>query len=672
MPGKIVPAAPVPPFVTFVTSAVPMVFDNSMSYYEALCALWKWLQDDVINVINNNATVTNEYIDLTNEYTEKFIELKNYVDTYFDNLDVQEEINNKLDEMVEEGTLQEIITTYIQSNVEWTFDTVADMKLATNLIDGSYAATLGFHNLNDGGGATYYISDTGTANEIDVIEVGDSLYAHLVKKPIMYVKQFGAAGNGTSDDTAAFDAATSFCKTVYVNYSANPYVVSHLLVPEGVSLIGEKARIQVNLDRGTDTVISRAYTNSTMKNIYINALDANKANNRFDIRESDNVNIENCRFDGFRDTNTHNAWGILLTEATNVKIDQCYFDNNTQSDIAVVAGCENIIISRCSGTSFHINFEPANEPFIYNCSIKHCKIAKLDLRENSYQKNLIRKMTVEDCTIDLLEYDGASVTFIDCVIKDYQEQQDTMKMGGQVKFINSTNFTTKLINDVYIDKFTNTTNGTTDWIVQAIPSSLANCFSYDKLNGDPVFVINPNYGQRTASIRHQDITVTAGKTYALRINASLDLSQGGANISLNTVMRFYDSSSNQVAEFKPSLFRGANNSVVPMHEETFIFKAPTDAVSLRLILRNADYGVQRFLIRSVELYEITSNATHSNEIPTPATREKRVWTDTAPTVAMNYKKGDIMYYTEPSTYIGKVCTTDSYSGTWKDFGALAA
>ena len=79
----------VPPFVTFVTSAVPMVFDNSLSYYEALCALWKWLQDDVVNVINNNASVTEDYIDLTNEYTQKFIELKDYVDNYFDNLDVQ-------------------------------------------------------------------------------------------------------------------------------------------------------------------------------------------------------------------------------------------------------------------------------------------------------------------------------------------------------------------------------------------------------------------------------------------------------------------------------------------------------------------------------------------------------------------------------------------------------
>lgn len=95
----------VPPFVTFVTSTVPMVFDNSLSYYEALSALWKWLQDDVVNVINNNATVTEDYIQLTNE-------MKEYMDSYFDNLDVQEEINNKLDEMASNGELQQIIADY--------------------------------------------------------------------------------------------------------------------------------------------------------------------------------------------------------------------------------------------------------------------------------------------------------------------------------------------------------------------------------------------------------------------------------------------------------------------------------------------------------------------------------------------------------------------------------
>ena len=201
---------PVPPFVRFVASAVPMVFDDSLSYYEALCALWKYVQG-MTDVINNNATLEEEYI-------LKFDELKLFVDNYFDNLDVQEEINNKLDEMAEDGTLQEIIGEYLNTQVTWTFDTVADMKSATNLTTGSFVETLGFHTLGDGGGAKYYITDTGTADERSVIAIG-SLYANLIEKSEVTPEMFGAYGDGTHDDTLAFQAALEYLFSSDANVS---------------------------------------------------------------------------------------------------------------------------------------------------------------------------------------------------------------------------------------------------------------------------------------------------------------------------------------------------------------------------------------------------------------------------------------------------------------------
>ena len=223
MPDKIIPAPNVPPFVTFVTSTVPMVFDNSLSYYEALSALWKWLQDDVVNVINNNAAVTNDYIALTNEYIEKFNELKDYVDNYFENLDVQEEINNKLDAMVEDGTLQELINNYLQPNVTWTFDTVADMESSTNLVNGSFARTLGYFSRGDGGGATYKIVNvqplTGHYETLD-----GGLYAELMLTSKMNLTQFGV--DHTADDTtAAINEVISICapKNIEIVIPAHTY-----------------------------------------------------------------------------------------------------------------------------------------------------------------------------------------------------------------------------------------------------------------------------------------------------------------------------------------------------------------------------------------------------------------------------------------------------------------
>lgn len=106
---------PVPPFLRYCSAIIPTAFDDSLSYYEALCALYKYLQDNFVNVINNNAAVTEYYIKLVED-------LKSYVEHYFENLDVQEEINNKLDAMAEDGSLGEIIENYLQYPQGMTLD----------------------------------------------------------------------------------------------------------------------------------------------------------------------------------------------------------------------------------------------------------------------------------------------------------------------------------------------------------------------------------------------------------------------------------------------------------------------------------------------------------------------------------------------------------------------
>ena len=74
---------------------LPTAYLESMSYYEALTFLTNYLANNVVPAVNNNSEVVEE--------------LQEYVTTYFDNLDVQEEIDHKLDEMAQDGTLAEII-----------------------------------------------------------------------------------------------------------------------------------------------------------------------------------------------------------------------------------------------------------------------------------------------------------------------------------------------------------------------------------------------------------------------------------------------------------------------------------------------------------------------------------------------------------------------------------
>ena len=103
------------PFITFCQHVIPLSYDESLSYYETLCALRNYI-GQMVEAVNNNA-------DAVTELQNKFIELQNYVDNYFKNLDVQEEINNKLDEMATDGTLDEIINVHIFDELNNKVDT---------------------------------------------------------------------------------------------------------------------------------------------------------------------------------------------------------------------------------------------------------------------------------------------------------------------------------------------------------------------------------------------------------------------------------------------------------------------------------------------------------------------------------------------------------------------
>ena len=95
------------PFQKFCISigAMPSSYQTAMSYQELLLWLCNYLENTVIPAIDNNAEALTELQNL-------FVELKNYVDNYFNNLDIQQEINNKLDEMVENGDLANLIFNY--------------------------------------------------------------------------------------------------------------------------------------------------------------------------------------------------------------------------------------------------------------------------------------------------------------------------------------------------------------------------------------------------------------------------------------------------------------------------------------------------------------------------------------------------------------------------------
>jgi lysophospholipase L1-like esterase len=118
------------------------------------------------------------------DYRELVLKVEE-LENWFNNLDVQEEINNKIDEMVESGELQEIISIYLNSIAIFGFDTVSNMTSSANLINGSYARTCGKNTFNDGFGALYKIRNIINTDIVDgenlIAMNDDSLVAEKIK-----------------------------------------------------------------------------------------------------------------------------------------------------------------------------------------------------------------------------------------------------------------------------------------------------------------------------------------------------------------------------------------------------------------------------------------------------------------------------------------------------------
>lgn len=286
---------------------LPTSYKISMTYEEQILAIGHYLETTVYPAINNNAEALAELQNL-------FIELKDYVDNYFDDLDIQDEIDNKLDDMAEQGILQEIISEYLQLQGLLCYDTVSDMKNVSNLVNGSFVKTYGFYAKNDGGGAFYKIrtvTNDDSVNNMNLIPLSNdnSLVAELITN-IVNVLQFGAKGDGTTDDTNFLQTASDYAEINNLEF----YVPNKVFLTDTITLNNiKKINILGEIKLSANTENLNVYENVNSGNtpdIFINKITIGniimKGLNSADVRIQNAVklrliadNTENHNFIGF-------------------------------------------------------------------------------------------------------------------------------------------------------------------------------------------------------------------------------------------------------------------------------------------------------------------------------------------------------------------------------------
>ena len=370
---------------------------DALTDYELLCLVVKFLNDVIANQNEQNDSITRmyesflelqTYVNNTKDTLEDaFNNLDNYVRNYFDNLDVQEEINNKLDEMLEDGVLEQIIEQFIQSSAIWCFDTVADMKVATNLIAGSYARTLGYYSVNDGGGALYHIVNVISSSEHQET-LNNGLYATLIGKEID-IRQLGAKGDNSTDDSSVLQEAIN--KYDHININDGTYIINDIIeLRDNIIIKGN----------GTLKLKNNITLSSDLGNIFL-------------LEDVSNVIIDGITFDGNKSNitstseNYHKA--ILIVNGENITLNNCTFKNFYHQSVQVASvrtgpadenlpGISNLIMNNCS-SNYTLCLLQITNSISNNINITNCKALNNGEHGIVFYKN-IDNINIENCIID--------------------------------------------------------------------------------------------------------------------------------------------------------------------------------------------------------------------------------------------------------------------------------
>ena len=607
---------------------IPTSYKNSLTYEEQLLWFCKFLEDEVIPVVNNNSAVVEE--------------LKHY----FDTLDVQEEINNKLDNMAESGQLEEIIAAYLNAKSLLVFDTLSDLKAALNLIEGCTVTTLGYNTINDGGAAKYKIRSKELADTTDdmfLIEItnDESLVAELLINDILNIKQVGITGDNEDDQTSQL--VTILGKGIDIYFPDGTYNINSPINTNSHKLIGETKENTI---------------------IHYNGLLNGDLLKTYDL---EGLEIKNITFD-FGICKDATKSHILLTGTSDIKFINCEFANGHGTQLKMNE-CENIIIDNCyfhdiTGASGNVGNGMYLHP-VKNLMINNCKC-----------KNIMNDFIYLDGNVD---DPVTNVKIKNCEITYTGHNNDIQSSNGIGINGNCT--------QIYItnNTITNNINGIkTGQRYDMIPNNIFisnNVISNNEQNGMNIVSTNTFITNNKISDNGQDglyVKECEGITICNNVvnNSSrygIRLSQVDTiNLSSNTV---YD---NAVA----GLFIGetnensCNNAII---NNNMVYKTTNGvqatgvyiAYGDNIILSNTS-SFNNTTDFNVNNTGLTNFKSMLNPIKGSSNINSIMYSDSIP-AAGKYNVGDIVLFNTPVAEgnIGAVCVTAGTPGTWKTFGSIA-
>lgn len=258
---EIGPYTQLKPFRFWCQKVLPLVYDESLSYYELLCKVVDYLNktmEDVDQMITDMGEYRDAYIAFSRQVTQTVDNMQLFIDNYFNNLDVQEEINNKLDAMAEAGYFDTLFTTLFTADIITEAGNVTSAWITENLLQET-----GYVIDNSLTIANAAADAKATGMAINEIETNFNLAFNVVKSPNIFNNVFPQSGSINADGTE-YDAAANYMRTDYLSVPENSesfrivrsespyrtyimwYDASKVPIDERITVFASNATVKIN------------------------------------------------------------------------------------------------------------------------------------------------------------------------------------------------------------------------------------------------------------------------------------------------------------------------------------------------------------------------------------------------------------------------------------------
>lgn len=517
--------------------------------------------------------------------------------------------------------------------------------------------------------------------------------------------EFGAKGDGTTNDHYAYNScavAGGSGATIIFTPTTMSYRMHWFIGYDSQRVIAYGAKIDLFKLAGGPTVLAASGNNARYEGVWLNCLETNLPNVRTSFEDRSNAHWYKCRFEGFRDAaapDLNNAWGVYMKRATNITLEHCQFENNSQNDIAILEGCKNINVISPYGSALNINIEPNNDTLPIRCvTISNADIFKFLAQENTLVGNSGNNILIESCNVQSAYYDGAGLEFKNSRIQSINPQPDGVGRcyGGVLRLNGAVAVGANLLRDPNFVSVSATDTASSWQVYTATVGPTVRYAGVSSSHGRGLRM-NPTNVSGTNSLKSESVPVTAGGKYLVAALTGADYPVGTAIIGIQLGVRWLNASSvditNTICPVNRAAVPTSDPTSAPVCLQSAILVAPAGAAFAQVLvgstLSSATTSSSDWY--SVGLHPIIEGGSGGG-MPDPmslhqAARGSLLGKGAAAPSASptqfyyrDYLVGDRIVNTVPAAvgYEGWVCTTAGTAGvagspgTWKGYGLIQA